>query len=425
MKPMGKYERSVSIAGVGCTRFADNQKTPGREHLTEGDLFGYAVLTALEDAGLEPRDVQQLYVGCVNAFMFQDSVNPMFNVLSSCGMNGLGVMSHNEACVTGNVALDLAVQAVASGQYDIVVTGGLEMSCSATTPGRPAIFRETFPMEKLVPAFDMAYDTAYDRYFAGGIGYVWDGWTNEYVMKYGISDEEIDLALNSLAYHMRRMAKLNPLSFFNEDYDDLAAQHGMKDGMEYLSSMYNPFVTNYLRSSSIEVACDGAAALVVCATDVAEKLKSMPIEVLGIGASAYGIGTPNFERRARENAINQVYGLTGMSGKDLDIFFPNDCELPAQLMTAEAAGYIPEGQAWKYAIDGRIAYDGDRPMNTNGGRTSFGHAHAASGIADTVECVKQMRGTAGATQVAERPHVAMMSGFCAQNSRAAILKTVE
>ena len=55
----------------------------------------------------------------------------------------------------------------------------------------------------------------------------------------------------------------------------------------------------------------------------------------------------------------------------------------------------PKGEGWKYVLDGRIAYDGDKPMNTNGGRTSYGHAFGASGMADVFEAVTQMRGEAG------------------------------
>ena len=35
---------------------------------------------------------------------------------------------------------------------------------------------------------------------------------------------------------------------------------------------------------------------------------------------------------------------------------------------------IPEGEGWQYTKEGRIAYDGDRPINTNGGRCQYGHA---------------------------------------------------
>lgn len=425
MVKQGNYSRSVSIVGIGCTGFGDNQNTPGREHLTEGDMFGYAALTAMEDAGLQPRDIDYFYTGSVNPMVFSDIIEQSFNVCEDFGMHYRGSINHDEACCTGYAGLELAVKDVASGVHDIVLSGGVQMACSAIQPGMPAPWREDYPMEKLMEGFDMAYDTAYTRMLGGGVGYVWDGYIHEYATRYGVSPEDIDRALNRLAYDMRRAGKLNPLAHVQDDYDDLAAAHGMANGMEYLNSPMNPLLTQYLRASSIEIKSDGAAAVIVCTTEIAKKLVETPIEVLGIGAAAAGIIHPYFERIATDEALRQVYELTGMSGKDLDLFFPNDCELPAQIVAAEAAGYVPEGEGWKYAIDGRFAFDGDKPLATHGGRTSFGHAHAASGFADIGEVVKQMRGTAGETQIKKIPKTALIRGFCAQNARAVMLRTVE
>ena len=75
MNKLGKYSRSVSIIGVGCTPFmytVDNEETNG---LTEGEMFGYAALKAMEDASLitaianQPSDVAKQV--CLYAMMKQ------------------------------------------------------------------------------------------------------------------------------------------------------------------------------------------------------------------------------------------------------------------------------------------------------------------------------------------------------------------
>ena len=104
----------------------------------------------------------------------------------------------------------------------------------------------------------------------------------------------------------------------------------------------------------------------------------------------------------------------------------NEAEMAAESakIAAELAGYLPEGEGWKYICEGRTAYDGDKPINTNGGRTSFGHAHAASGMADLYEAVKQMRGEAGAGQVKFTPKTTMLRGYGgAQNICTYIIRT--
>ena len=61
-----KYARSVSIIGVGCTPFmytVDNSETNG---LTEGEMYGYAALKAMEDAGITAKDVDFYFHGCAS-----------------------------------------------------------------------------------------------------------------------------------------------------------------------------------------------------------------------------------------------------------------------------------------------------------------------------------------------------------------------
>ena len=180
----------------------------------------------------------------------------------------------------------------------------------------------------------------------------------------------------------------------------------------------------------MELKCDGAAAAIVCATEmvpvIAKNLKHRPIQVLGIGSAACEATTPHFEVRATEEAVRQVYELTGMSGDDLDLFYANDFIITSHLVSAEIAGYLPYGEGWKYICDGRTAWDGDKPINTNGGRTSFGHAHAASGLADVYEACKQLWGECGEHQVKKQPKTAMLRGYGgAQNVAAVLLRTID
>ena len=100
--------------------------------------------------------------------------------------------------------------------------------------------------------------------------------------------------------------------------------------------------------------------------------------------------------------------------------------LGSQLLAAEEVGYLPRGEGWKYVLEGRTAFDGDKPINSSGGRTSYGHAFGASGMADVYEAVIQMRGEAGAHQVKKQPKTVFLRGFGGgQNVRAIIMRTVD
>ena len=206
--------------------------------------------------------------------------------------------------------------------------------------------------------------------------------------------------------------------------EEMAKEAGYDDVWEYMKSPNNPKMTQYLRTSSDSCVADGAAACIVVPTEMAGQFTDKPIEVLGIGASVLDAIVPHLEKKATAEAARQVYELTGLTADDMDLLLVNDFIGSSAFLAAEEVGYLPKGEGWKYVLDGRIAYDGDKPMNTNGGRTSYGHAFAASGMADVFEAVTQMRGEAGERQVKKLPKHTFLRGFGgAQNVRAIILES--
>lgn len=203
----------------------------------------------------------------------------------------------------------------------------------------------------------------------------------------------------------------------------MAKDAGYDDVWEYMKSPQNPKMTQYLRTSSDSCVADGAACCIVVPTEIAHKYNDKPIEVLATGASVLDAIVPHLEKKATAEAARQVFEATGLTADDMDLLFVNDFIGSSAFLAAEEIGYLPKGEGWKYALDGRLAFDSDKPMNTNGGRTSYGHAFGASGMADVFEAVTQMRGEAGERQVNKMPKHTFLRGFGgAQNVRATILR---
>jgi acetyl-CoA C-acetyltransferase len=147
MVKVGKYARSVSIVGVGCTPFTNFEDHPETKGMSEGEAFGYAALEAIADAGLEPRDIQYFYHGSANPFMIGDSLTPNMQVADWFGVRGIGSVHHSEACCTGYVALQEAAMAIASGEFDIVLSGAVDLAASLPVVGAPGHMRRDFPLE--------------------------------------------------------------------------------------------------------------------------------------------------------------------------------------------------------------------------------------------------------------------------------------
>lgn len=421
---LGKTLRSVSIVGIGATPFFNAETNSTYSGLTHGELFGHAALDAMKDAGVEPRDVQFFYHGAANPHVLENAITPNLQVADWFGMRGKGSMSHSEGCCTGYIALEEAVMAVASGMYDIVLTGACDMGTGMPDGNTPAFMRVPMSTEVLFPDLDSIFDRAYGRYLGGGPGMNHDDWINFYATENGLTEDQIDDVLAHQAYHFRRAAALCPRAIRRTPFEDLAKEAGYDDVWEYMKSPYNPKMTQYLRTSSDSCVADGAAACIVVPTEIAKQFNPKPIEVLGVGASVLDAIVPHLEKKATAEAARQVYEVTGLTPDDIDLLYVNDFIGSSAFLAAEEVGYLPKGEGWKYVLDGRIAFDGDKPMNTNGGRTSYGHAFGASGMADIFEAVTQMRGDAGERQVKKLPKHVFLRGFGgAQNVRAIILES--
>jgi acetyl-CoA acetyltransferase len=99
------------------------------------------------------------------------------------------------------------------------------------------------------------------------------------------------------------------------------------------------------------------------------------------------------------NAANQVYEASGVSPQDIRLVELHDCFAHNELLTYEALGLCPVGEAEKFVIDGDNTYGGRVVTNPSGGLLSKGHPLGATGLAQCTELVEQLRGEAGARQV--------------------------
>lgn len=422
LNPLKPLKRSVSIIGVGATPFMCTMDDPETNGLGEGELFGYAAIEAMKDAGMTAKDVD-FYIHAQAGPGWQSNFGTAnMHVANWFGMKGRGSAHHSEACCTGYVALEQAVSYVASGAYDVVLSGACDFSHSIAVPDGPSFMRRYGDDAIFHDTLCSIYPRDYTLETHCAANMSGEQWLDYYVHENKIADK-IDDVMLKMSKEARRTASMNPLSLSKDTYDDLAHKFKMADADEYLRSKYNPKVGMYIHPSNLELRCDGAAVIIVCATEVAHKFTGHPIEILGTGHSCLEGGTPRLEKYATRAAYEQIRDLTGLTGKDMGLFMANDFLQASQFLAAEECEYVPEHKGWEYMLDGRMTFEGDRPVQTNGGRCAYGHAHGTSGVADIYEAVKQMRGEMGDTQVKKPVEYAMLRGFGgSQNLTCTILK---
>jgi len=87
-------------------------------------LGGFAIKAAVERAGLQPDQIQEVYMG--NVLSGNLGQAPATQAAKFAGLPDLPATAVNKVCASGTKAIMLAAQSIANGQNDIIVAGGME-----------------------------------------------------------------------------------------------------------------------------------------------------------------------------------------------------------------------------------------------------------------------------------------------------------
>ncbi len=418
--------RSVSIIGVGITRFgdADDPDTPELKDMSLQDLAAWAAKEAMADAGVMPREVEKLIVGQVSATDGNaDSISPNLGMGEFMGLRGKPSKFQSEGCATPFDCLNEAIDSVASGRYDLVMCVDADSARHITAPDMPAGYR--FPKSQYrelfgrdAPTGASCQDTAFGRW--QGSANLGDDSARYYMRATGATAEQVDEAMNEYSIVMREQAAKNPKAYTQDTWDDVAKKRGFESASEYLSSRFSPKLTEHLRVTTFPMLTEGAAAIILCATELADRYRQMPVEVVNYVQYDRGLCTSACTPTMTSELAREFYRVTELDPAEIDYMQITD-GTPDVLQVVEDFGYIPRGEAWKYFCDHEISSTGKKPVNTDGGHLGYGHAYGATGMATIGECVYQMRGQAGERQIPKAPRTAVMRGWGAGQSETAYL----
>jgi len=369
--------REVGIIGVGAHPTGRFMEKPLK-------AIAYpAIWRALNDAGVEPADLQAAYVGNSLGGLLtgQEGVRGQI-VLQYSGITGIPVVNVENACASAMTALRGAWLEVASGAADVALAVGVEkmnVGDSARTIGALGAVSELELSE-----MGMQFTTSYAIHPKINLkARMQDyGWTIRDFAKPAVKNSS-NGALNPLAQHRR------PLTI-----------------EEVIQSRIIVDPLTLLMCSSIS---DGAAAAVVCAMDVAPRFTNKrPIRIASCVLRSGEYRLPDDKRPdSATTTAFAAYEQAGIGPEDLDAIELHDAMAPAELMLYERLGLCPPGEGPKLIDDQITTLRGRRPVNPSGGLCSRGHPVGATGLLQICELVWQMRGEALARQIQPRPKVTM------------------
>lgn len=366
----------VLVAGVGMIPFAK----PGAS-LPYYEMGAQAARLALADARIDYGLVQQAYTG----YVYGDSTCGQ-RALYEVGLTGIPIINVNNNCSTGSTALFLARQAVTSGAVDCALAVGFEQM----RPGpivehwtdRPSTFARFDEVTDALVPDDVPLVL---RYFVG-VG-------REHMQRHGTSLATFAKVRAKASRH----AANNPMALMRQEVST-------EDVLR--SQVICPGVMT--RLMACPPTCGAAAALVV-SPDFARRHGIEPqVEILSQALVTDRAAT--FDERSMitllgsdisREAARRVYEEAGVGPNDIDVCELHDCFAQAEVITYEALGFCPEGGAERFVNDGDNTYGGQVVVNPSGGLLSKGHPLGATGLAQCYELTHQLRGTAGARQVAD------------------------
>ncbi len=348
--------RKVSIVGAGMIRFG---KFPERGI---EDLGSEACLSALKHAGMKHKEVEAAFAGNVG-----HPPNAGQRILDLIGVSGIPVFNHENACGAGSAAFRHAYDSIATGLCDRALVIGAE--------------NMTQKIKGLIPVDDGANIMVDMGVVAPAIFALM---ANRHMADYGTTPEQ--LAEISVKNH--KHGALNPFA----QYQKVMTRD------EILNSIMICDPLTVLQCTPI---ADGAAALVLTSDEVAGQYTNKPVEVaasvFSSGKGKTGVGTATMEGCIR--ASSEAYEIAGIGPEDLDVIELHDCFTAHELMAVEDLGLCPKGEGGRMAVEGDTALGGKIPVNPSGGLLSKGHPIAATGVAQIVELVWQLRGECDKRQV--------------------------
>jgi acetyl-CoA C-acetyltransferase len=357
--------REVAVIGVGMNKWGELWEKSLRQVFTE------AAILALDDAGVDKID--SLYVGCMSSGLFVGQEHISSLLADYLGQVPVPAARVESACASGGLALRMGFMEVAAGMSNIVLVGGVEKMTDVN--GHEATFA-------LGTAADQEYECYHGITFPGLYALM----ARAHMDKYGTTREQ--LAMVAVKNHHN--GSLNPL-----------AQYPFKVSVEAV--LNSVMVADPLRILDCSPITDGAAALVLCPVELAKKFKKPPVRVVASGMATDAIALSSRQDitwiESTYQAAKRAYAMAGKKPEDIDLVEVHDCFTIAEICVMEALGLVEKGKGGKAVQDGLTSLQGKIPINASGGLKAKGHPVGATGAAQAVEIVKQLRGEAGPRQV--------------------------
>ncbi|MDP7706042.1 thiolase family protein [Mycobacterium sp. TY815] len=349
---------------VEAVRTAVGKRNGGLASVHPADLSAVVLNELMDRAGVSPELVDDVVWGCVSQVGDQSANIGRYAVLAAGWPETIPGTTVNRACGSSQQALDFAVQAVMSGQQDVVVAGGVEVMSRVPLGAARATGMPYGP--KVLARYD-------DFSFNQGIS------AELIAKKWGLSRTRLDEY--SAQSHERAAAAQDSGAFteqivpvFCDDGSIVHQDEGVRRGttVDKLAGLKPAFADDgVIHAGNSSQISDGAAALLVTTSELALEMGLTPIVRYRAGAVAGA--DPVLMLTGPIPATEKVLGKSGVRIDEVGVFEVNEAFAPVPLAWLAETGADPQR------------------LNPLGGAISLGHPLGASGAVLMTRMVHHMR----------------------------------
>ena len=358
--------RDVAIIGAGMIPFGR------RDEDTLLDMLAYASLKALDDAGMGDKSVDAVYVGNMGSGMLQHQSSVASSLVDRLSLLPAAADTVENGPASGGSAVKNGVLAVASGYYDtVLVVGGEKMR--EVTGWRATDFVATMTHPEV--------EYPYGITLPGMAGM----FTRLYMEKYGVTREH----LLAISIKNQEMGTLNPFAHVEMALD----REGIFDSPHAVVN--NPVSADPLHLYDLCPVSDGAAAIVICPLEKVKKATKPLVKIAGFGQAtdthALQERDDPTDLKAVTLAAQQAFDMAKLKPGDIHVAELHDAFTILEIAESEHVGFFKKGEGGKAAAAGKTRLGGQIPINLSGGLKARGHPVGATGVAQVVDIVFQLR----------------------------------